>query len=144
VAAWKERGLRRLADTAADLVVEVVERPCADVLSYVPADRERRLQRGHHAAEALARALALRWELPHAQLLARTRPLPRQRGLDVAGRRRNVTGAFAARGGTPRRVVLVDDVYTTGSTAAAAASALRQGGAREVYVVTYARAVRVG
>src|SRR5439155_14903687 len=57
VAAWKERGLRRLAAWAAELVVEAVPRPDADVVAFVPADRDRRLRRGHHAAEELAHEL---------------------------------------------------------------------------------------
>ena len=51
-------------------------------------------------------------------------------------------GAFGTRGRVRGRVVLVDDVYTTGATVAAAASALRRGGASRVHVVTFARAVR--
>jgi len=51
-------------------------------------------------------------------------------------------GTFAGRGPVPGRVVLVDDVYTTGATVGAAASALRAAGARRVDVVTFARAVR--
>lgn len=143
VAAWKERGLRRLATWAVDLVVAVVPRPDADRLTFVPADRDRRLRRGHHAAEALAHELGRRWDIPVEPLLSRTRPARRQRGLDHVGRRRNVRGAFAARGRAQGSIVLADDVYTTGATANAAASALRQAGARRVEIVTFARAIRV-
>lgn len=142
VSAWKERGLRRLAVLAAELVVETIPRPGVAALAFVPADGERRLRRGHHPAERLARELGARWELPVERLVARTRPLPRQRGLSLAERRRNVAGAFRPAGRAPASVALIDDVYTSGATAAAVASALRQGGARRVDVITFARAVR--
>jgi predicted amidophosphoribosyltransferase len=65
----------------------------------------------------------------------------RQRGATVS-ERRSVRGAFRATTSVPRRVALVDDVYTTGATATAASSALRAAGARRVEVVTFARALR--
>jgi predicted amidophosphoribosyltransferase len=142
VAAWKERGLRRLAALAADLVVEAVPRPSVAVLCFVPADRDRSLERGHHPAQRLARELGRRWDLPVEPLVRRARATPRQRGLKLADRRRNVAGAFAAAGRAPTKLALVDDVYTSGATANAAASALRKAGARRVEVVTFARAVR--
>jgi predicted amidophosphoribosyltransferase len=108
----------------------------------VPADRTRRLERGHHPAERLARELAAAWELPCEAVLARVRQPPRQRGLSLAERRRNVAGAFAAARPVRGAVVLVDDVYTSGATAAAAASALRADGASRVDVVTFARTIR--
>jgi predicted amidophosphoribosyltransferase len=100
------------------------------------------LERGHHPAERLARALAERWGVDAAPLLTRTRGGPRQRGASLAERRRNVRGAFRA-DPAPRAVCLVDDVYTSGATASTAASALRAAGAREVRVVTFARALRL-
>jgi len=142
VAGWKEQGLRRLADVAADLVVERVPRPGGVMLAFVPPDVDRTLKRGHHPAERLARGLAERWELPVEPLLARPDAAPRQRGLALAERRRNVAGAFEPRAPAPARVILVDDVYTSGATANAAASALRRGGARFISVITFARAVR--
>src|SRR5687768_15824685 len=132
VAGWKERGLRRLGALAAEMVVDALERPGTDAVTFVPPDGDRSVKRGHHPAERLARELGRRWELPVVALVRRTRTVQAQRGLGLGERRRNVAGAFAARGGCPRRVLLVDDVYTSGSTATAAASALRRAGARRV------------
>jgi len=142
VRAWKERGLRTLAAEAAALVAESLPPPNVAALAFVPADRARGLERGHQPAERLARELGERWSLPVGPLLARTRPISRQRGLSLADRRRNVAGAFAPVGESPSRVALIDDVYTSGSTANAAASALRKAGARRVDVITFARVVR--
>ena len=142
VAAWKERGLRKLAELAAELVCEVVPRPRAYTLTFVPADPNRRLERGHNPAERLAIEIGARWELQVAPLLARSHGVAPQRGLPLAERRRNVRGVFRATAPPPRTLVLVDDVYTTGATVSAAATALRKAGARRVEVVTFARAVR--
>ena len=143
VGAWKERGLRRLAAWAAAVVAEVVEPPVVGCLTFVPADPNRKLRRGHHPAEALARELASAWELRLEPLLVRVRGSPRQRGLTRTERRRNVAAAYTATAPAPGRIVLVDDVYTTGATANAAASALRKAGAREVEIVTFARTIRM-
>jgi ComF family protein len=143
VAAWKERGLRRLVLTAAELVLEAVEPPDVAAVAFVPRDRDRTLKRGHHTAESLARELAAAWQLPLLAALHRARPAPRQRGLSRAERRRNLRGAFSARDDVPVRVALVDDVYTTGATVHFAASALRHAGARRVEVVTFARTIRI-
>jgi predicted amidophosphoribosyltransferase len=143
VHAWKERGLRTLAEAAAELVAARVPRPSAEVVTFVPADDWRARQRGHHPAERLARAAAVRWGLPCEPLLRRVGGVRRQRGLPLAERRTNVEHAFVP-SESPSSAVLVDDVYTSGATANAAASALRAAGARHVEVVTFARAVRGG
>ncbi|HXY85116.1 MAG TPA: double zinc ribbon domain-containing protein [Gaiellaceae bacterium] len=142
VAAWKEHGLRRMGVLAAEIVVDVLAAPRADAVAFVPPERDRRLRRGHHAPEVLARELGARWGLPVAPLLARTRTGRRQRGLTGPERRANVRGAFRA-DRAPPRILLVDDVYTTGATVHASASALRSAGARRVEVVTFARAIRI-
>ena len=142
VRAWKERGVRGLGGVAADIVCATIPRPDADLLVPVPPDGDRSLERGHHPPARLARELGRCWQLPVARPLVRTRPLRRQRGLTLAERRRNVRGAFAVRGPVPQAVVLVDDVYTTGSTAAEAARALRAAGARRIQVIAFARALR--
>ena len=139
---WKERGLRRAGDIAAELVIAHIERPAADVITYIPPDRARQLRRGHHPSERLAALLGRAWSTDVAALLARTRAGGRQTGLPRAERQANVRGAFVATGQAPARVLLVDDVYTTGATLSAAAGALREAGASHVEVITFARAVR--
>ena len=94
-----------------------------------------------HPAERLARELGERWSLPCRHSSEGPRLASRQRGLSLADRRRNVAGAFAPPA-KRRPVALVDDVYTSGSTANAAATALRKAGARRVDVITFARVVR--
>ena len=142
VRSWKERGLRRLAPAAAELVARAVALPDAAALCAVPPDPDRALVRGEHPATGLARELSRRWGLPVVAPIARTAPRPRQAGLALADRRGNVRGTFRAIGESAQRVCLVDDVYTTGETVNAAASALRKAGARRVHVVSLARAVR--
>lgn len=142
VHAWKERGLRHLAPLAAELVLARFERPPADVITYIPPDPVRQLERARHPAEALASELGSRWGIECAPLLERTRVTERQATLPLARRGGNVRSLFAPTGERHGRVLLVDDVYTSGSTASAAASALRRGGANQVDVMTFARAVR--
>lgn len=137
VRSWKERGLRSLGSAAALVVAERLPRPAVEVVTFVPPDRGRRLERGYHPAEQLARALGDLWSLPCESLLSRTGGT-RQRGLSRSERRRNVAHAFAGDAGGAGSVLLVDDVYTTGATAHAAAAVLRT----RVEVVTFARAVR--
>lgn len=142
VAAWKERGLRKVAALAAEIVCEVVPRPNAYTLTFVPADPNRRLNRGYNPAESLALEVGARWDLPVAPFLTRRHGVVPQRGLPLAERRRNVRGVFEASDKAPGALVLVDDVYTSGATVSAGATALRKAGARRVDVVTFARAVR--
>jgi predicted amidophosphoribosyltransferase len=142
VRAWKERGRRSLAREAAAIVHEVVPRISADALVPVPGDPERAWERGDVPARTLAAELASIWGLAGLDVLARTRALPRQRGLSLDERRRNVRGSVVARGAIPAEVCVVDDVYTSGATVDAAARACRAAGARVVCALTLARAVR--
>jgi predicted amidophosphoribosyltransferase len=142
VASWKERGRRDLTDVAAELVVAFLPKPAVEVITFVPGDPDRGLARGHAPAAALAAELSTAWSIPLAALLRRRPGVKRQRDLPRTERRRNVARAFTACSSAPARVCLVDDVYTTGSTATACATALRRAGARRVDVVCLARALR--
>jgi predicted amidophosphoribosyltransferase len=127
---------------AAAVVAGEIPKPDVELLVPVPGDPERTRARGRAAPEALARELGLAWEIPAHQLLRRVGVRPRQRGLALRDRRRNVRGSVRAIRAAPRTACVIDDVYTSGATADACAAALRKAGARRVEVVTLARAVR--
>ena len=133
--------LRRLAALLAE---EAPRRLCLqewDGLVPVPLHWMRRWRRGFNQAAVLARAVGRRHGIPVlGRGLRRVRATPLQHG-DVEDRRRNVRDAFAAAGARipGRRLLLVDDVFTTGATADACAHALRQAGAADVGVLTLAR-----
>jgi ComF family protein len=131
-----------VARTLAPLWAPVLAAAAQDaVVVPVPLHWRRRLRRGydHTWLLALHGCAAAGLSRPRS-LLRRTRHAPAQSSLPAAQRAANVRGAFVARGPVPERVVLVDDVVTTGATLAACAAALRAGGAREVIGVALARA----
>ncbi|MGD2107970.1 MAG: double zinc ribbon domain-containing protein [Phycisphaerae bacterium] len=102
----------------------------------VPTHWRRSLRWPVHAADALAAIVARDIRLPHLPVLHRIKAGPHQIGLSYLDRRRNVRGAFALRRGVAlhgARLLLVDDVKTTGATINECAKILRQGGAGEVY-----------
>lgn len=108
----------------------------------VPTHWRRRITRSFHAADALASLAARRLDLPHLPLLRRLRAGPRQVGLSVTRRAENVRGAFALRPGVSlreARLLLVDDVRTTGATLEECARVLRRAGAAEVYSAVICR-----
>ena len=114
-----------------------------DTVVSVPMHWRRRLARGTSAADLLAGGVARRIRLPHCRLLRRCRATPMQNELPFDDRRGNVRNAFVASGGaTGRRVLLVDDVTTTGATLAECRRALVEAGASAVYAAVVARADR--
>ncbi|TFH88261.1 ComF family protein [Billgrantia azerbaijanica] len=112
-----------------------------EALVAVPLHPRRARARGFDQAHWLASRLARRLALPMVRAVRR-RDTRSQRGLDRAGRRRNLRHAFAVERALPRRVVLLDDVMTTGSTLDALARACRESGAEEVEVWAVARTPR--
>jgi competence protein ComFC len=129
-----------------ELVQREPEMLTADVVVPVPLHRQREKERGYNQAALIAKPLAKRLRLPYkAVLLMRTRPRPDKQILTFTERWESVRGAFATRPGSQvdnRRVLLVDDVVTTGATLDACARALRDAGAKSVIGLTVARAIR--
>ena len=137
------RGLAPILATR--LHAEVRERlPAADLIIPVPLHPTRRRERGFNQSALLARGLTALSLIPIDEAaLRRTRHHPPQaRTADLAARRVNVRGAFRA-SGIPDgcRVILMDDVATSGATLNAAAAALKADGAAEVHGLTLAREV---
>jgi ComF family protein len=148
----KYDGVTPLGDWFSRRLLEVVgthgESYAADVVVPVPAHTARLRERGYNHAELIARPLARRMGLPfRSYLLVRTQPRPDKLKLTARERWRTVRGAYATREGTrvdKLRVLLVDDVFTTGATLDACSRALRGAGASEVVALTVARAVPRG
>ena len=133
-----------LARAGRDLLAE------ADLIVPVPLHRRRLISRRYNQAALLAQALGRETGLPVAvDALMRTRPTPSQGRMSRSQRARNVAGAFKVR---PRqestvkdaRIVLVDDVMTTGATLTACIRALLTAGAANADALTLARVTRTG
>jgi ComF family protein len=116
-----------------------------DAIVPMPLHWVRRWSRGFNQAELLAQAIARQTGLPVRELVRRKRSTAAQAGLTNQGRRTNVTGAFGLSKRTDARglkLLLIDDVFTTGATAGACAQVLKRAGAERVAVLTLARADR--
>lgn len=117
----------------------------ADVIVPVPVHRARLRERGYNQADLIARPLAKLLGLPvQSCLLVRTKPRPDKLRLTMRERWRTVRGAYEMQQGVrvdKLKVLLVDDVLTTGATLDACSRALRKAGAAQVVALTVARAV---
>ena len=110
-----------------------------DAVVPVPLHRSRLRRRGFNQSELMARGIADETGSSVSDILEVKRKTRDQIQLSANARRENVRGAFRARGPVRGRVLLVDDVFTTGATLSASAEALRDAGASEVYAATFCR-----
>jgi ComF family protein len=135
-----------LAPLLADAFFESWKREDFDFITYVPLHPRRRRERGFNQAELLGRSLAQISGLPELRILRRTAATPSQVGLSDAQRLENVRNAFSCTNigrVAGKRILLIDDVMTTGATLASASEALMDAGAEKVSVLTVARAIRM-
>ncbi|MCI0492324.1 MAG: hypothetical protein L0Z07_05250, partial [Planctomycetes bacterium] len=133
-----------LVEWLADRVAAASWADRVEAVTYVPTHWRRMIKGRPHVARALARGIAQKLDLPCASLLRRTRAGPRQVGLSYAQRFENIRGAFSLISGArlrAARVLIVDDVRTTGATLEECAKAIRRGDRScEVYGAVAARA----
>jgi ComF family protein len=114
-----------------------------DAVVPVPLHWRKQWQRGFNQAGLLARRIARQRGMRYSHLLKRTRSTGTQAELSHPERRKNVSGAFRVRGQVNGlRILLVDDVMTTGATAGACAKELKRAGAKSVTLLTLARVDR--
>jgi ComF family protein len=143
---FKYDHVRDLADSLGGFLVAFWQETTlpADVVVPVPLHARRIKERGYNQARLLAERLGEAAGIPVlCEALYRNRHTASQTGLSAQERRRNVNGAFSCSGSgvQGKRVLLVDDVCTTGATLEACSVALREGGAQSVWALTVARAV---
>ena len=135
---------RPLGLLLAEMLAPDVTKWEADLLLPVPLHRRRLRKRGFNQAALLVELLAREWRLPlERHLLQRVRWTEPQVNLPAPARPGNVKGAFALKSGAEvsgKRIILVDDVFTTGSTIAECSRVLKRAGATAVFAVTLARA----
>ncbi len=146
--ALKYEGNRRLAEPLGQLLAETYtnSKLQADVLLPVPLHPERLRERGYNQSALLARTCAIQLGIPYREdLLIRQRATTPQVGLSFQERLRNVSGAFqpalafTTGAFARRRILIIDDVCTTGATIEACAAPLFAAGARSVWGLVLAR-----
>ncbi len=142
----KYGGATRLARPLARAALPALDRLLAisgpATLVPVPVHQIRARERGYNQALLLATCMGEARNLPVRDVLHRPRATLRQHGLDRAARLANLRAAFAPRPvAMPRRVILVDDILTTGATFEACAGVLRAAGATSVYGLAIAREI---
>ena len=138
----KDAGERRLGPLFGDMLAERIADEWLgwpDAITWIPATREAVIRRGFDHARALAVRVSVRTSTPLLEALGRCRARD-QRSLGRKARASNAAGTFVSRCCPPPRVLLVDDVLTTGATLDAAASVLLDAGASAVRAAVLARA----
>ena len=116
-------------------------RPRGWMLTFVPMGTAQEQQRGYNQAELLAKELAKEWKLPCKRLLRKVKKTRTQHKLPAQERRENVKGAFrVCRKIRGKRIVLCDDIVTTGATLEECAEMLYAAGAEKIVAVTVASA----
>lgn len=111
----------------------------ADVVAFVPLTSYKEATRGYNQSKLIAQELARKHDKPLYANLKKIRDIPEQNKLGLSERPGNVRGAFSAVSPVHGNVILIDDVFTTGSTANECALALKNAGASKVFVLTVAR-----
>ncbi len=135
--------LARFISKAADEFVERIIHDI-DIIACVPLSGYKEAKRGYNQSRLIAQELSVLFNRPFHDCLIKTRTTPEQNKLGLADRPRNIKGAFAVKGPLHGKVLLIDDVFTTGNTVSECARVLLDAGVKEVSVLTIARTPLTG
>ncbi len=140
---FKYKGRKAYARAYAALVESQMqtffEQVKPDALVPVPLHRARRCMRGYNQSELLARHIGRRMGVPvRTKLVVRSRNTVPQKNLDLSGRQNNLKKAFKLYRNDVKlnTIIIIDDIYTTGSTVDALAAVLRRAGVKKIYFLT--------
>jgi len=143
---FKYGGVRPLSRTFGRFLAQALPRETSfDVIVPMPLHWFKKWQRGFNQSDLLAREIGKKWRVPVRTVVRRRKATRAQAGLTNAKRRANMSGAFKIPRGRSlagMRVLLVDDVVTTGATASACARVLKRAGAAHVALLALARTDR--
>jgi len=143
---FKYSGVRPLSRTFGRFLAQALPRETSfDVIVPMPLHWFKKWQRGFNQSDLLAREIGKKWGVPVRTVVRRQKATRPQAGLTNAKRRANMSGAFKIPRGRSlagMRVLLVDDVVTTGATASACARVLKRAGAAHVALLALARTDR--
>ena len=126
-----------LAKMMTDTFIE--EEMCADVVTFVPMTAKEIKERGYNQSELLAEEVAKRLNLPITSTVLKIKETDKQKRLTAKERRENLKGVFAVADKTAikgKRILLVDDVITTGATVNECSAVLKKAGATKVSSLT--------
>lgn len=139
--AGRQEYARFYAEAIVEKLGEAIRAWKSDALVPVPIHRTRRRERGYNQAELLAREIGRRMDIPvDSHVIRRVKKTLPQKQLDDAERQNNLKRAFKIERNDVKleRVIIVDDIYTTGSTIDACAAELKRAGVEKVYFITAA------
>ncbi|RKI95184.1 ComF family protein [bacterium D16-34] len=144
---WKDEGERRLGEHLAQAMTHMIDPRMISknstempTISFIPATKQAYLRRGFDHAEQLAQLISKQTTLPYTSLFKRPSSKD-QRKFGRSDRMKNMTGQFSlnTKAPLPPRVLLIDDVMTSGATLFAASDLLRLHGVKEIACLTFAR-----
>lgn len=137
--------VNQVARFLSESIIKVYGKKEFDIITCVPMSVSKKRQRGYNQAEALARAVSKNLEIPYKECLVRTREGLTQHNLSLQARRQNADHAYSAKNNSEikdKKILIIDDISTTGSTFSDCCRALKEASAKRVLCACACLAIR--